>query len=145
LSVTDVGGLILAVIAFNLAAALTPTKGTFVPDEEELSSRPAGALQVCTYPLHAGCAVSTVHRCRTHAYADDHGECNALAGSGDPHSSQLYTPQDASVSLINPKKFFGVKGFGFTKANELVGCAQLAHDPPCPLLCCSPHRLGHTR
>lgn len=71
LSVTDVGGLILAVIAFNLAAALTPTKGTFVPDEEELSSRPAGALQ------------------------------------------------DASVSLINPKKFFGVKGFGFTKANEL--------------------------
>jgi hypothetical protein len=28
--------------------------------------------------------------------------------------------QDASVSLINPKKFFGVKGFGFTKANELV-------------------------
>ena len=46
LSVTDVGGLILAVIAFNLAAALTPTKGTFVPDEEELAQRPAGALQV---------------------------------------------------------------------------------------------------
>jgi hypothetical protein len=28
--------------------------------------------------------------------------------------------QDANVSLINPKKFFGIKGFGFTKANELV-------------------------
>lgn len=46
LSVTDLGGLILAVIAFNLAAALTPTKGTFVPDEEELAERPKGALQV---------------------------------------------------------------------------------------------------
>ena len=27
--------------------------------------------------------------------------------------------QDPNVSLANPKKFFGISGFGFTKANEL--------------------------
>jgi photosystem II protein len=27
--------------------------------------------------------------------------------------------QDPSISLANPKKFFGIKGFGFTKENEL--------------------------
>jgi hypothetical protein len=47
-------------------------QGTFVPDEEELTARPKGALQ------------------------------------------------DSKVSLATPGKFFGgIKGFGFTKANEL--------------------------
>lgn len=32
-------------IGFNLIAALLPTKGRFVPDEEELAERPAGPLQ----------------------------------------------------------------------------------------------------
>lgn len=27
--------------------------------------------------------------------------------------------QDPKISLADPKKFFGIKGFGFTKANEL--------------------------
>lgn len=46
-------------------------QGTFVPDEEELTPRPKGALQ------------------------------------------------DSKVSLVTPGKFFGIKGLGFTKANEL--------------------------
>lgn len=46
-------------------------QGTFVPDEEELSARPKGALQ------------------------------------------------DSKVSLVTPGKFFGIKGLGFTKENEL--------------------------
>ena len=32
-------------IGFNLIAALLPTKGRFVPDEEELTPRPKGPLQ----------------------------------------------------------------------------------------------------
>ena len=43
--------------------------------------------------------------------------------------------QDASVSLINPKKFFGVKGFGFTKANELVSDAIVVRLVNIPFLC----------
>jgi len=27
--------------------------------------------------------------------------------------------QDPSISILQPKKFFGISGFGFTKANEL--------------------------
>lgn len=61
-----IGGLIL----FNLAAALLPTSGTFVP-EKNGAGRPAGPLQ------------------------------------------------NPKISLLNPKEFFGIKGFGFTKANEI--------------------------
>lgn len=71
LPVFDLDGIILAVIAFNLTAALLPARGKFIPDDEELTERPAGALQ------------------------------------------------SAKVSLATPKEFFGISGFGFTKANEL--------------------------
>ncbi|CAL8471288.1 g10830 [Coccomyxa elongata] len=72
LPIQDLDGLVLFIIAFNLIAALLPAKGTFVPDEEELTQRPKGALQ------------------------------------------------DSKVSLATPGKFFGgIKGLGFTKANEL--------------------------
>ena len=71
LPIFDLDGLILAVIGFNLVAALLPAKGKFIPDEEELTERPAGALQ------------------------------------------------SSKVSLATPGAFFGIKGFGFTKENEL--------------------------
>lgn len=70
-SVFDVEVEVVAIIAFNLLAALLPAKGKFVPDEEELQERPKGPLQ------------------------------------------------DPRISILEPKKFFGVKGFGFTKENEL--------------------------
>ncbi|KAL4424977.1 hypothetical protein ABPG77_002862 [Micractinium sp. CCAP 211/92] len=70
-SVFDVEIEVLAIIAFNLLAALLPARGKFVPDEEELQERPKGPLQ------------------------------------------------DPRISILEPKKFFGVKGFGFTKENEL--------------------------
>lgn len=60
---------ILAVIAFNLIAALLPAKGKFVADEVELQERPAGPLQ------------------------------------------------DPTISILQPRKFFGISGFGFSKAN----------------------------
>ena len=71
LPIFDLDGLILAVIGFNLIAALLPAKGKFIPDDEELLERPAGALQ------------------------------------------------SSKVSLATPGAFFGIKGFGFTKENEL--------------------------
>lgn len=71
LPIFDLDGLILAVIGFNLIAALLPAKGKFIPDDEELIERPAGALQ------------------------------------------------SSKVSLATPGAFFGIKGFGFTKENEL--------------------------
>ncbi|KAL4457873.1 hypothetical protein ABPG75_012738 [Micractinium tetrahymenae] len=70
-SVFDVEVEILAIIGFNLLAALLPAKGKFVPDEEELQERPKGPLQ------------------------------------------------DPRISILEPKRFFGVRGFGFTKENEL--------------------------
>ncbi|KAL4858078.1 Photosystem II protein [Chlorella vulgaris] len=70
-SVADVEIEILAVIAFNLIAALLPAKGKFVADEVELQERPAGPLQ------------------------------------------------DPTISILQPRKFFGISGFGFSKANEL--------------------------
>lgn len=45
LPVTDIDGAILALIGFNLIAALLPTKGKFVADEDELEERPEGVLQ----------------------------------------------------------------------------------------------------
>lgn len=45
LPVFDIDWTILAVIAFNVIAALIPAKGRFVPDDEELSERPPGPLQ----------------------------------------------------------------------------------------------------
>lgn len=71
LPIQDLDFAILAAIAFNLVAAFLPAKGKFIPDEEELTERPKGALQ------------------------------------------------DAKISLATPGKFFGIKGFGFTKENEL--------------------------
>jgi photosystem II 22kDa protein len=71
LPIYELDFIILAVIGFNLIAALLPAKGNFIADEEELAERPKGALQ------------------------------------------------DPKISLADPKKFFGIKGFGFTKANEL--------------------------
>jgi photosystem II protein len=71
LPLQEIDGFILLVIAFNLVAALLPTTGKFVPDEEELEERPDGVLQ------------------------------------------------DPSISILDYKRFFGVKGFGFTKENEL--------------------------
>lgn len=69
--ITDIDGLVLGLVGFNLIAALLPAKGRFVPDEVEEEERPAGSLQ------------------------------------------------DPKISILQPKKFFGVGGFGFTKANEL--------------------------
>ncbi|KAI8112636.1 hypothetical protein M9434_003957 [Picochlorum sp. BPE23] len=71
LSLTDVDGFILGLIGFNLVAALLPTKGKFVADEDELEDRPEGVLQ------------------------------------------------DPSISVLDWRRFFGIKGFGFTKENEL--------------------------
>ena len=46
LPIFELDGIILAVIAFNVVAALLPAKGTFVPDEEEgRAERPPGAPQ----------------------------------------------------------------------------------------------------
>ena len=45
LPLTDIDGGILFLIAFNLVAALLPTKGRFVADEDELEERPEGVLQ----------------------------------------------------------------------------------------------------
>jgi photosystem II protein len=67
----EVDDAILALIGFNIIAALLPTKGKFVADEDELEERPDGVLQ------------------------------------------------DPSISVLDYKRFFGVSGFGFTKANEL--------------------------
>ena len=78
LPIFDLDGLILAVIGFNLIAALLPAKGKFIPDDEELLERPAGALQ------------------------------------------------SSKVSLATPGAFFGIKGFGFTKENELF-VGRMAH------------------
>jgi hypothetical protein len=42
-----VDGFIIALIAFNLVAAVLPTSQTFVPDEQEaIEDRDAGPLQV---------------------------------------------------------------------------------------------------
>eukprot|EP00204_Picochlorum_oklahomense_P003686 CAMPEP_0118800004 /NCGR_PEP_ID=MMETSP1161-20130426/2050_1 /TAXON_ID=249345 /ORGANISM="Picochlorum oklahomensis, Strain CCMP2329" /LENGTH=249 /DNA_ID=CAMNT_0006727783 /DNA_START=57 /DNA_END=806 /DNA_ORIENTATION=- len=71
LSLTDVDGFILGLIGFNVVAALLPTKGKFVADEDELEERPEGVLQ------------------------------------------------DPSISILDWRRFFGIKGFGFTKENEL--------------------------
>jgi photosystem II protein len=71
LNTSQVDVFIVGLIAFNAIAALLPTSGTFVPDEE-VESRPAGPLQ------------------------------------------------DPTISLLNPKKFFSFKSFGFTKENELL-------------------------
>jgi len=71
LSLTDVDGFILGLIGFNLVAALLPTKGKFVADDDELEERPEGVLQ------------------------------------------------DPSISVLDWRRFFGIKGFGFTKENEL--------------------------
>ncbi|WPT13600.1 Photosystem II protein PSBS2 [Picochlorum sp. SENEW3] len=71
LSLTDVDGFILGLIGFNVVAALLPTKGKFVADEDELEERPEGVLQ------------------------------------------------DPSISVLDWRRFFGIKGFGFTKENEL--------------------------
>merc|ERR1712151_280313 len=67
----DTEPLVLGLITFNLFAAFAPGKGKFIPDKEDLSVRPKGALQ------------------------------------------------DPTISLANPGKFFGISGFGFSKANEL--------------------------
>lgn len=70
-TVYDVEIEILAVITFNLIAALLPAKGKFVADAAELEERPKGPLQ------------------------------------------------DPRISILEPKKFLGITGFGFTKDNEL--------------------------
>jgi photosystem II 22kDa protein len=69
--ITDLDGIVVAIIVFNLLAALLPASGKLVLPEEELESSPKGALQ------------------------------------------------DPKISLLQPKKFFGFSGFGFTKENEL--------------------------
>lgn len=71
LPVFELDWAILGVVGFNLIAALLPTKGRFVADEEELETRPPGALQ------------------------------------------------DPSISVLDWRRFFGIKGFGFTKENEI--------------------------
>ena len=71
MSITDLDGIVVGLIAFNLIAALLPASGKLVLPEEELESRPKGSLQ------------------------------------------------DPSISILQPKKFFGISGFGFTKENEL--------------------------
>lgn len=45
LPIQDLDFAILAAIGFNLIAAFLPAKGKFVPDDEELTERPKGALQ----------------------------------------------------------------------------------------------------
>jgi photosystem II 22kDa protein len=69
--ITDLDGIVVGLIAFNLIAALLPASGKLVLPEEELKSRPDGALQ------------------------------------------------DPTISILQPKRFFGFSGFGFTKENEL--------------------------
>lgn len=69
LNILQIDGLVIGLIVFNLIAAILPSSGTFVPDEE-VEKRPAGALQ------------------------------------------------DPRVTLAEPKKFFGITRFGFTKENE---------------------------
>lgn len=72
LDTIQVDWFIVALIGFNLVAALLPTSGTFVPEEvESLQERPKGALQ------------------------------------------------NPKITIFEPKKFFGITQFGFTKANEL--------------------------
>jgi photosystem II 22kDa protein len=69
--ITDLDGIVVGLIAFNLLAALLPASGKLVLPEEELETRPKGALQ------------------------------------------------DPKINLLQPKRFFGISGFGFTKENEL--------------------------
>lgn len=45
LPLSDIEPAILAIIAFNLIAALLPTKGRFVAEGEDLEDRPEGVLQ----------------------------------------------------------------------------------------------------
>lgn len=74
ISPVDADGFVLALIGFNLLAALAPATGKFVPEEDDTlpgDERRPGALQ------------------------------------------------DTRISLATPGRFFGVDGFGFTKANEL--------------------------
>ena len=71
LPLADIEPAILFVIGFNLIAALLPTKGRFIAEDEDLEERPAGVLQ------------------------------------------------DPSISVLDWRRFFGIGGFGFTKANEL--------------------------
>jgi photosystem II 22kDa protein len=66
--ITDIDGIVVGIILFNLIAALLPATGKLVLDEEEVTdNRKPGSLQ------------------------------------------------DPSVSMLQPKKFFGISGFGFTK------------------------------
>jgi photosystem II 22kDa protein len=70
--ITDIDGVVAAIVVFNIFAALLPAKGKLVlPEEDVVDNRPKGSLQ------------------------------------------------DPSISMLQPKKFFGFSGFGFTKANEL--------------------------
>lgn len=43
--ITDLDGLVVGIIVFNLLAALLPATGTLVLPEQELESRPKGVLQ----------------------------------------------------------------------------------------------------
>ncbi len=107
LGILQIDEIVVGVILFNLVAAILPVSGTFVPDEE-VDSRPTGALQVrrrsCLDSLRttAPCCPLTVRLTR----------CTAAFRVRVP-------TQDPRVSLLNPKEFFGVSRFGFTKANEL--------------------------
>lgn len=78
--ITDVDGIVIGIVVFNLIAALLPAKGKLVLDEEEVTdNRKKGSLQ------------------------------------------------DPKVNLLQPKKFFGISGFGFTKVRR----SREAFDPAC--------------
>jgi photosystem II 22kDa protein len=81
--ITDLDGIVVGLIIFNLFAALLPASGKLVLPEEELEARPKGSLQ------------------------------------------------DPKISILQPKKFFGFSGFGFTKVRNLAQLlAMIQHIKP---------------
>ncbi len=100
----EVDGLVIGLIAFNLVAAVLPTSQTFVPEEKVVSPRRVGP------PPCAGARVQGVLS-RAPAYPPS---CPQAVSSREAGPLQ-----DPRITLANPKRFFGVQGFGFSKANEL--------------------------
>lgn len=114
----------------NLLAALLPAKGKFVPDEEELQERPKGPLQdprisILEPKVRAPPGVAAGREWeRGGKVTDKLTEAKHRQSSAPAHVQCVCPPP----SLL--QKFFGVKGFGFTKENELFVGRQATEGWP---------------
>ena len=130
----QVDGVIAALVLFNLAAAFLPASGTFVPEEQEaIKATPKGAIQVLAALrprlLLRALRPAPCARAPARVVGDAHRCCCCERGAAKQTGqgtrltpATLLCPpvrfQNPKISLLNPKEFFGVSGFGFSKANE---------------------------